>query len=280
MTAMHADAHAHLYPCCELGSVLRAALRRAETLDGPLSLLLCESRGLDVFSLLRERAARPSGGLEGDLTLRATSERTSIAVRAQSGGPSLALIAGRQLLSREGVEVLALGLDPGQPLAGVADRAEPAADLLAGALAAGALGVLPWGLGKWLGARGARIAALAAQPRFAEHPRFFLGDVAQRAWPWPEPALFAAHRVLAGSDPLPVPGAGSRVARYGLRVEGEFDPEAPARSLLSALAARGPVGRYGRRETILETIREQLAYRARRAASRSPGSAARCASIC
>jgi hypothetical protein len=232
-------------------------------------LLCCESHGHDAFAELRAAAAQ--GGAPDGLRLSATREPESLAVAEAAGGPELWLVAGRQLVSSEGIEVLALGLDPRDPLAAVADRAQPARALLSRALTAGALGVLPWGVGKWLGARGRAVAALAADASFAAHPRFFLGDVAQRCWPWPEPALFARHRVLCGSDPLAVPGAEARVARYGVACEGALAPDAPARSLREALASSRAPARIGRRETPLETLREQLAYRRRGARAAAAG---------
>ena len=152
-------------------------------------------------------------------------------------------------------------LDPGDPLCAIEDGTQPAEGLLEGALAAGAAAVLPWGLGKWLGRRGRQVARLARDDRFRAHPLFFLGDIAQRPWPWPEPALFAEQRVLPGSDPLAVAGAERRVGRYGFRIDAPFDPGAPTRTLLEALSARTPLHRYGRRESWISTLREQLSWR-------------------
>jgi hypothetical protein len=261
VATLYADAHVHIYPCFEPARLLRAALARATQLDGALALLLCESHGHDAFAALRARAEQ--GGAEDGLRLRVTREPESLAVAEASGGAELFLIAGRQLVSSEGIEVLALALDPRHELGRMRDRAQPARTLLARALAAGALGVLPWGVGKWLGGRGRRVAALAEDPAFASHPNFFLGDVAQRCWPWPEPALFSRHRVLCGTDPLAVAGAEARVARYGVCAPGALAPDAPARSLREALSASPAPVATGRREPALETLREQLAYRRR-----------------
>ena len=269
MGTLHADAHVHIYPCFDRAALLRAALARARALPGPLALFLCESSGCDAFSELRECAER-GGPAPGGLRLRAPRERASLAASEADGAPEIFLIAGRQLVSSEGIEVLALGLEPGNPLGRVPDRARPAAELLEQALSAGALAVLPWGVGKWLGARGRRVAALASDPTLAANRRFFLGDIAQRCWPWPEPRLFERHRVLCGSDPLPVPGAEARVARYGVRVEGTLSPDEPTRSLRAALEGARAPERFGRRESLRETLREQLAYRRRRGALSTP----------
>ena len=63
------------------------------------------------------------------------------------------VIAGRQIVSAERIEVLALGtrtqIPDGQPLAATIDAVR----------ADGALAVLPWGFGKWWGARGRMVDA-------------------------------------------------------------------------------------------------------------------------
>jgi hypothetical protein len=276
--ALYADAHVHLYPCFDFPALVRTALARARALSGPLLLLLCESHGLHAFARLREGG---SARALGSVRVRETAEPQSLALEEEGAAPAppLYLVAGRQIVSREGIEVLALGLAPNHPLEKLPDRARPAEQLLGESLAAGALCVLPWGIGKWIGARGRSVAALAQEPHFARHPRFFLGDIAQRAFPWPEPALFREHRVLSGTDPLPVPGAERRVARYGTRAAGRLAHEAPARSFLEALDGGARLARFGRRETLGETLREQLAHRARRRASRSAHSGP-CATIC
>lgn len=260
----------HLYPCFDRVALLRAALARAGALGGPLCLLLCESSGHQAFRELCE--GRAAGGA---LAVRPTSEAISLQVSEPGAAGSLYLVAGRQFVSSEGVEVLALGLEPDSPLAATADRERPASWLLERALETAALAVLPWGLLKWTGARGRLVNQLARERCFGAHPSFLLGDVAQRCWPWPEPRLLREHRVLAGSDPLPVPGAERRVARYGTRVQGSLLPHAPARSLFDALRSSTRLERFGRAETPLETLREQIMYRRIRATR--PSSEAPCA---
>ncbi len=279
MATLYADAHVHVYPCFDRGALLGGVLARARGLDGRLSLLFCESSGFDVFSELAHTTRSGPSRLEGGLELRSTSEPISLEVRSAERGVSVFLISGRQLLSSEGIEVLALGLDPESPLTRTADRSRPADWLLEQALESSPVAVLPWGAGKWTGARGRRVARLADQARFSRHPGFFLGDVAQRCWPWREPALFGAHRVLCGTDPLPVPGAERRVALYGTRVDAPFVPQAPAGSLFAALRATAALDRFGRRETLLRTVREQVAYRRSRS-TRARSRGASCATTC
>jgi hypothetical protein len=157
--------------------------------------------------------------------------------------------------------VLALAADPGGELGGLTDRRHSARELLMRALDAGALAVLPWGVGKWLGERGRRVSALFADPDLETHPRFFAGDIAQRCWPWPRPDAFDRARVLPGSDVLPVRGAESRQAGYGFRLDADLDASRPAASLRDALEAGAEPEPWGRREGLPSTLAEQLRYR-------------------
>lgn len=267
--SIYADAHVHFYRCFDLRRLLEAARRRARELDGPLLLLLSESEGHAYFAALQGVAEGPGAAVPrpGNLTpeLLATFAPQSTDEPESLRLGELLLVAGRQLVSREGIEVLGLAADPAAGLAALPDRVHPARELLGRVLDAGALAVLPWGVGKWLGTRGRRVAELAADPQWATHPRFFIGDIAQRCWPWPRPRAFVAGpRVLPGSDILPVRGAEERLAGYGLRVDAAADPRRPAASLRKALEAGAPVHPWGRRESLLSTLGEQLRYRRQR----------------
>jgi hypothetical protein len=261
---IYADAHVHFYRCFDLLRLLSAARDRGRTLDGPLLLLLCESAGYAYFRALRSLARGRRESLPANLTApvleafppRLTDEPESLRLG------DLVLVAGRQLVSSEQVEVLALAADPSAGLDAWPDGAHPARELVERVLESGALAVLPWGVGKWLGARGRRVAELLGDPGLASHPRLFAGDIAQRCWPWPRPAAFErGPRVLPGSDILPVAGAEPRLAGFGLRLAVEADPARPARSLREGLAGGAPVESWGRREGLGSTVVEQLRYR-------------------
>lgn len=275
MTAICADAHVHIHDCFDLDRLFAAALDRALELAAPLILLLSESDGDDYFERLSRLAARESDGVARESPssppaahwrIRETSEAQSLLVERNRGPHAeVHLVAGRQKVSTEAVEVLALGLDPADPLRREADGTLSTETLVRLALDAGALAVLPWGFGKWIGSRGARVADLVRREDLCGHPRFFLGDIAHRCWPWPTPAPFrAAVRVLPGTDPLPLSGLEDGLARYGFRVEGGWNRERPLSSLLEALAGGSRVDEIGRRDPWWTAFHQQLRYRMRR----------------
>ena len=258
------DAHVHLYPRFDRAAFLDAAAAnvrhaaRAHGLDAdtPGWLLLTETAADHAFAELADQAAAGTGS--GGWRLRATGDALCLLAHRDGRAP-LALLAGRQIVTEGGLEVLALGTDATFPDGGTL------ADALAQVAAAGALAVLPWGFGKWLGARGARVREVVAQ---AAPGTLFLGDNGGRAGPRPRllaEAEAAGRVVLPGSDPLPLPGQERRAGGFGFVLDGPLDPDRPAASLkarLAALATSPPV--YGRTTKALPFAANQIRMQLRK----------------
>jgi hypothetical protein len=173
------------------------------------------------------------------------------------GHTRLAVIAGRQLVTRERLEVLALGTTA-QLRDG--DRMEATLDAVR---AAGAAAVLPWGVGKWLGERGALIDRILAEPKWRD---VCLGDNGNRLRYGPDPERFAVARragraVLPGSDPLPLPGEEARIGGYGFFVDVDLDSLRPAAALLALLQSGASFRAFGQREGLTRFVGNQLALR-------------------
>jgi hypothetical protein len=253
------DAHVHVHhsfdECVFFDSALTnfkaVAEERVGGLDWLGCLLFTESAGEDVFSGLRAR----TDGCAGAWRFRPAAEDCSL-IACRDGERSLVVVAGRQVVSAEQIEVLALGttatLSDGKTLA----------QTLAAVRAAGALPALPWGFGKWLGRRGRLIAQQIASARPGE---LFLGDNGGRPALSPRPRLFALAEarglaVLAGSDPLPFAQEVAKVARYGFVLQAPFDAAAPFAGIRRALAGlpRSPEP-FGRLERWPTFVHRQIA---------------------
>jgi hypothetical protein len=177
----------------------------------------------------------------------------------------LLVVAGRQIVTAEKLEVLALGtrdaLPDGAPLPAV----------LGWCRQQEALAVLPWGVGKWLGRRGTLVTEALA----GEDPRHFaLGDNGGRPGFWRVAAFDAARRrgmkILPGSDPLPLAGQSARIGRFGFGLEIEMDDRAPARSLLAALGDPGTaIEPFGAPRPLHRFVAEQVALRLPHGAARA-----------
>lgn len=260
-TALLVDGHVHFYGGYDRAGFFQSAVEHARRAAGELGLppttpgclLLAEAGGEQWFRRFRDEA---EGRAADGWMLTATAEEDSLAVRR--GWDRLFLIAGRQIVTREGIEVLALATAAELP------DGLPLDDVLGWIGDRGALAVLPWGFGKWWGARG---AAVRQALRRHTGERLFLGDSGGRPQATPAPRLLreAADqrtRVLPGSDPLPLPGEERRAGSYGFVVRGAFDERRPAASLrrLVAGADLQPPS-FGRRTGLLGFAAAQLALR-------------------
>ncbi len=282
MTAAYAevllDAHVHYQPGFSKAVFFAAAAANLRAgceqlgLDGSAcsGLMLTESRGVDAFGGFAGQAAAslPDGTPPDGWWFRRTEEKNSLwAVRSSAPDQPLLVIAGRQLVTREGLEVLALGCR--EPLADGMELRQ-ARDAV---IEAGGIPVVPWGFGKWWFQRGAMVAELidAGDAEGA----WFMGDNAGRPRLSRRPPMFtraAARRVfvLPGSDPLPLPGQADKVGRCGFRMSGDFDTDHPARAVLDWL--RGSTEQpqtFGRYESLGSFVRDQVAMQMRKRSDRS-----------
>ena len=176
------------------------------------------------------------------------------------GGATLLIVAGRQIVTAENLEVLAVACSRE-----IRDSLPIRAAL--GAVAdCGARAVVPWGFGKWLGRRGRIVRELID----ALPVPFSLGDNGGRAGSLPRPPLFrlAERRgvpVLTGSDPLPLPREERRAGSYGFVLHEWRMTSRPAESLAERIGSlRGSPPSFGELNTVPGLIRAQLGLRWRR----------------
>jgi hypothetical protein len=260
--ACFVDAHVHIYPGYDLDRLMAnaaanvaAGARALAVREPPLCyLLLSETASDNAFDRLRALAGQPR---PGGWRVETTAEAEALRIEPAMGDP-LIVVAGRQIRTDHGLEVLALATTAVFP----DDR--PLEESVARALDASPLVVLPWGFLKWTGRRGAMIETL-----LRGDVRLDVGDSRGRPASAREPRAFvvarqAGGRVLPGSDPLPLPQAERDVAGYGFVLRGPVELQTPAASLHGLLAAHaGDPPTYGRRVGAL-CMRDQLALRLRR----------------
>jgi hypothetical protein len=243
-------------PTSGIPAVACVGLPRASLPAYDAVLCLVESRGERFLDGVRtRRVGRVWRGRHGFWEAEETGEPETLVVRR--GSTRLVVVAGRQLVTRERLEVLGIGTTASLP------EGQSMETTLAAVRDAGAAAVLPWGVGKWLGARGVVIARVLADPKWRH---VFLGDNGNRLELGPEPAQFASARragraVLPGSDPLPLPGEEARVAAYGFAVDVALDPLRPAAALLALLKSGSAYVVFGRREPLTRFVGNQLALK-------------------
>lgn len=262
-TFLLVDAHVHFHPGYDREAFFDGALANFQKgaadlgLPGPFTgcLLLTEMGDARWF-----RALLGGSDGQGAWRIERTAEVDSLIARRLSG-ERLVLVAGRQIATAEGLEVLALGRDAEIP------DGLPLAEALRRVRESGALPVLPWGFGKWLGRRGALVAGELAGGGDGGKRELFLGDNGGRPGIGGPPQLLTEARVrgvrvLPGSDPLPLPEHERRAGSYGFVLEGAFDEDRPAEDLLRKIRGlRGQPRVYGRCAALPRFLRDQIGLR-------------------
>lgn len=249
------DAHVHIYDCFDLDIFFDSALANFQTTaerngfkNRPFSSLLLLTEGSSC-AWFQQMVTRMGTDRNIDTptkrwTLSMAEEALSLtACRYDSPGKKICLVAGRQIVTAENIEVLALfcttRIDEGLSLNETVETIRQA----------NGLAVLPWGAGKWLGKRGKILQDFVAG---YEKKGLFLGDNGGRPRFLPTPTLFYLARekgisILPGTDPLPLPHEATRVGSFGFFMDPHLlDLNFPARSvrdlLLTGKQALSPFG--------------------------------------
>ncbi|MBU4248658.1 MAG: hypothetical protein KKG09_03755 [Verrucomicrobia bacterium] len=257
LTRISADGHLHVYPQFRLDQAFDSLMANLDCnardfwLSDPQDTVrlafLTEGSDCRFFEQLRDGTVNSAAaGLE----IVAPREALSLTL-IHRGSRKLCLIAGRQIVTRERLEVLGLAMRESIP-DGLSVR-----ETISRIVASGGIPVLPWAPGKWLFGRGRLVRELVAA---GQSGTLVLGDSSLRPSGWPEPASMRLARarglmILPGSDPLPLPGEERQMGAYGFVYEGPFDPEHPADSV-RALLAGDPTRSIpaGRRNNLLQVI--------------------------
>jgi hypothetical protein len=259
------DAHVHIYDCFNLEAFFGAALKNFQASaqrQGHVNhfqsiLLLTETQSDHYFRQLAQLAQEGNGLKQqkvGQWSIHATQEDCSLYVE-NSQGQRIYLMAGRQVVTSENLEVLALlttqTFDEGSTLEKTIDAV----------ISSGGIPVLPWGVGKWIGHRGTLLNRLLEHNPFSA---LFLGDNGGRPVFWPVPPLFKQARqkglqILPGTDPLPFADESRRPGSFGFAIEGVLNSDQPAESLKQMLLdSTSSIQSYGTREQPLRFLRNQV----------------------
>lgn len=262
------DGHAHFHREFEAGPFLNSAHANfrdaARRMDSDASfvgvLLLTEGKEENGFERLVAQVTQRNETREGSTapwSTQDTGEHISVRFTAEAHAPIL-VVAGRQIPTRERLEVLAIGtrreFEDGKPIR----------TLIQDVAQAGALPVIPWGAGKWMGHRGRLVDELITD---SDLPPFFLGDSGNRPQFWPRPGqLLRAEEegigILSGSDPLPFSGEARRVGGFGSALSGthdSLDVDEPVSTLKRSLTAPSTsLHRFGRLEGPLRFVHNQF----------------------
>lgn len=257
-----ADAHVHIYDCFNLEQFLDSAIYNFHDAANKFGrknsfqavLFLTETSKHNYFQQLAELVDKNK---LTNWTLQPTQENLSLHA-FNNFGQSLFIIAGRQVITEEKLEVLALITDQSF------EDGFPLETTIQSVISAGGIPVMPWGVGKWIGRRGKLLSKLLVENNF---PTICLGDNSGRPIFWSRPIYFQQAkkqglRILPGSDPLPVASEASRPGSFGFTIQGSLSREEPGKQLKQMLLnSNVSINNYGSLETPWRFVRNQLAIR-------------------
>lgn len=260
---LKADTHVHFHAQFAQDSFLDAALANLDighSESGLVHGMLCltetsKANWFEQLSVFAESERQPGAGW----CIKKTDEPNSL-LAVDASDRVLAIIAGRQIVTAEGLEVLALGLDSSYP------DGSPLVTVMRDVAQTGAIPVVPWGFGKWLGRRGALIRQIIAEPPC----QYLLGDNGGRPWFFREPRLLVEGRrrgiaTVCGTDPFPFAWDRHRVGSFGTQWSGGVTRARPFHDFKAFVGAPGgDASRYGPLEGAGNFIRNQVAIQARK----------------
>ncbi|MGF1542166.1 MAG: hypothetical protein ACFCU5_17275, partial [Pleurocapsa sp.] len=258
-----ADAHVHLHDYFDLNLLFDSALnnfhnhaqKEANRDNYAAILLLTEISGQNKFNEVKKYTLGDNQ-LE-NWNVSTTQENVSLSISDRSNR-HLFLIAGRQIVTAENLEVLALiteeNFTDGLSLEVTIHQI----------IQSNGIPVLPWGVGKWMGQRGKLLNKLLAENNF---PMMFLGDNSGRPVFWSRPVQFQqaekqGMRILPGTDPLPLNSEVSRPGSFGFTIKNSLNCDRPGEHLKQMLLdPHISLQPYGSLESPLRFVCNQLAMR-------------------
>ncbi len=251
------DSHVHIYDCFDVDLLLDAALnnfqKAAEQYNSSghpstYVLLLTEGENENWFKrslATLEATDQENGNISKNWRVAKKEASDSLmACRNDSVETTIYLVAGRQVVTKERIEVLALYT---QQLISDGMSLVETVDII---MQANAIPVLPWGVGKWFGARGKIIQSLLSAH---DSVKIYLGDNGGRPGLWPRPTLFRLAEkkgvsVLPGTDALPLKSEACRAGSFGFYLDDSLSQEEdPINHLKKVLLSqRTPMSPFGR----------------------------------
>ncbi len=255
--ALAIDGHVHLYPNYNLKNAIECGVNNLKYYSKKINSniipiwLLVERSDANYFDHLYQS----SNQFENDgIKINKGTDDLTIVIE-KDNEPILYIFAGRQLIAKEGLEVLSLVSNLNLP-----DRQKSIDDVIQAVTDSGGIPTLNWAPGKWFFNRG---KVIARQIKEKSIDQIFIGETTLRHTLWPEPKLLKQARtkgfpIIAGSDPLPFKGEEQGIGSFGFLMEGKFDAEKPAQSLRDLMNNNGKDAKIiGKRNNIFTFAKRQ-----------------------
>ncbi|MEN8222895.1 MAG: hypothetical protein ABFR36_06510 [Acidobacteriota bacterium] len=253
------DGHVHLYenfnPDSFFDSILSNFKKFSKMDEHDFSesikmIFLTEAKENDFFTRIAENSI-PLKNI--DIHAEKTNEDGSILLM-QNGSELFYIIKGRQIITKENIEILSVGpgtkIPDGLPASEVLDRLKEREEIA----------IMAWGVGKWLFKRGKVVKQILDT---LEYPLLIIGDNSARPPIWLKPLIYRKGEklgipVVSGSDPLPLKGEDSKAGSYFFRLKGSFDPNKPLDSVKTIIKSDiKDIKLMGKRDSLFGFLKRQ-----------------------
>ena len=259
------DSHVHIHDCFDLSKFFESASSNCQAHAKSQQhhdhfigvMLLTESSWDHWFHKLADWADQGKTITNDSKTiwsLYRTEEDFTLFARSTQG-MNLLIVAGRQVVTKEKLEVLGL-LTSQRFQDGISIQ-----DAIQQVKESGGVPVIPWGFGKWWGARGKILTELLASSVMTG---VFLGDNSGRPSFLPYPSQFSMAsqqgiRIFPGSDPLPFVSENWRPCSVGFSVKEAVNEARPGEDLKKILQnSEIPMSPYFHHEGLFRFIKNQV----------------------
>jgi hypothetical protein len=217
------DTHVHIYPCFDEKPALDFLRRNlSKQHNNTICIgLLVEPSG---SHFLKDLKNRPENSTHSGYSIRWIGDAICM---TEEGFPDLFLFPGRQIVTKENIEILCLLKD--FPI----ENGLPAQVVINKVLDAHGVPVISWSPGKWLFKREKVVRELFSNNKPGS---VLIGDTSMRPRCLPVPSLMKSalnqgFTLIAGSDALPLKSQEKILGSYGTKIHTDFDPDKPVDSL-------------------------------------------------
>lgn len=257
------DGHIHIYPHYNLESAINQGISNLISAAQTDLKLTAGAKVVPIW-LLTERFDsnfyNEALNFSNELNLKEIKvipgkEKETLIVETD-GKPILYMLAGRQIVTKENLEILSL-----ISTLYLKDREKSIDEVIDRVIDSGGIPAINWAPGKWFFSRG-KVVARTIQNHSPDN--LLIGDTSLRTRLWRLPRLMAeaqkrGFKIIAGSDPFPLKNEEKQIGHYGFALTGKFDDTRPAASLRNLLKDRQTtVKLIGKRNPLFICIRREF----------------------
>ena len=254
------DGHVHIYSHYNLNDAikiginnLKSTIKEKTDSDVIPVWLLVERHDCSFFNEATDSA--PINFENSGYTLNTSDEKETLIIE-KDGTPILFILAGRQIVTQEGLEVMSLA-----STLFIEDRTKSTAQVIEHINKNGGVALINWAPAKWFFSRGKVVDKMLD---IFSPDELLIGDTSLRTTMWQLPKLMSkaikkGFKIIAGSDPLPFENEEKLIGTYCFQLTGKFDEKQPAASIRQLLkSSASDISIKGKRNGLIKFLKRQI----------------------